>query len=287
MAGIKKQGILQYCADVSCAPTLRKRNLFEWLLKRPVGNRVQAHANAGDYDLKGMEIVALARYQTSNLGGKTIAKEFGVSRDVLRKMLADLGLTATPKPRRGGSGRPRDFNREYAVAWAKQLEREAKHAEASEFWGQHPDVVRAATRRKNQERYNANLEASRRASRETAARRYERLKHTPEWKMQQAARNTVSRIARMVGRRRKCRPRTVLLLGCSYDRARAHIESLFKPGMSWENHGVAWEIDHKKPISAFNLNALDEVKAAMHWTNLQPLWKAENREKSARWVEAL
>jgi hypothetical protein len=59
----------------------------------------------------------------------------------------------------------------------------------------------------------------------------------------------------------------------------AHIASQFRDGMTWENHGQ-WEIDHIKPVASFNLVEVDEQRKAFHFTNLQPLWKSENRRKA-------
>ena len=77
-------------------------------------------------------------------------------------------------------------------------------------------------------------------------------------------------------------------IGCTTEELRAHLERLFKPGMSWANYGqMGWHIDHKYPLSAFQFynsdgsENLDEFKRAMHYTNLQPLWWQENISKGA------
>lgn len=75
--------------------------------------------------------------------------------------------------------------------------------------------------------------------------------------------------------------KTIELLGCTIDVARKHIESQFKEGMSWENHGMGtWHIDHIKPIKVFDLTNPEIQKIAFHFTNLQPLFAKENLEKS-------
>jgi hypothetical protein len=69
------------------------------------------------------------------------------------------------------------------------------------------------------------------------------------------------------------------MLGCSYADARAWIESKFKRGMDWHNAGD-WEIDHVIPIAAFDLSNDAHVRRVNHYSNLQPLWREENRRKS-------
>ncbi|WP_217597848.1 hypothetical protein [Cohnella sp. GbtcB17] len=77
---------------------------------------------------------------------------------------------------------------------------------------------------------------------------------------------------------------TIELLGCSPEQARKHIENLFKFGMSWENYGD-WHIDHIRPCSSFDLTDPDQQKQCFHFTNLQPLWSAENLSKGSKWSE--
>lgn len=73
---------------------------------------------------------------------------------------------------------------------------------------------------------------------------------------------------------------TIALLGCTVPHLRAHLESLFKPGMTWENHGPVWHIDHIKPCAAFNLTDPEQQRICFHWTNLQPLFALDNLRKS-------
>ena len=73
-------------------------------------------------------------------------------------------------------------------------------------------------------------------------------------------------------------------LGCSIEEFKKYIESLWRPGMNWDNNShTGWHIDHIKPLSAFNLNDEEELKKACHYTNLQPLWYNENMSKSGKY----
>jgi hypothetical protein len=72
------------------------------------------------------------------------------------------------------------------------------------------------------------------------------------------------------------------LLGCTAEEAKKYLEKQFKDDMTWDNHGIVWEIDHVKPISSFDLSKEPEQKKAFHYTNMQPLYKLENRIKGSR-----
>lgn len=71
------------------------------------------------------------------------------------------------------------------------------------------------------------------------------------------------------------------LLGASADFVRGYIESQFTDGMTWDNYGYnGWHVDHIKPCSSFDLNDPVQQRECFHYTNLQPLWAADNFKKS-------
>lgn len=73
------------------------------------------------------------------------------------------------------------------------------------------------------------------------------------------------------------------LVGCDLHHVRVHLESQFKPGMTWENNSHAgWHIDHKKPCSSFRLSDVNEQKKCFHWSNLVPLWWHDNLTKHTK-----
>ena len=77
---------------------------------------------------------------------------------------------------------------------------------------------------------------------------------------------------------------TVEKLGYSLEDFKKHIESKFKDGMTWENHGL-WHIDHIKPVSKFKVLTYDDAKKINELKNLQPLWAKENLSKGDRYFE--
>lgn len=73
---------------------------------------------------------------------------------------------------------------------------------------------------------------------------------------------------------------TFSIIGCSQQQLRAHLESKFKPGMTWENYGKHWHIDHIIPL--ISARTPDEVKRLCRWENLQPLTVFENISKGSK-----
>ena len=62
-----------------------------------------------------------------------------------------------------------------------------------------------------------------------------------------------------------------------------HLESLFQPGMSWDNYGQ-WEVDHIKPDCSFNYASSEDTSFQECWAldNLQPLWARDNKIKNGK-----
>lgn len=75
--------------------------------------------------------------------------------------------------------------------------------------------------------------------------------------------------------------KTFDLVGCSIEFLCERLESKFKSGMTWENYGE-WHVDHIKPCASFDLTNEDEQRECFHYTNLQPLWGAENISKGCK-----
>ena len=73
---------------------------------------------------------------------------------------------------------------------------------------------------------------------------------------------------------------TLELLGCPVEYLKFYLETQFKNGMTWDNYGSEWHIDHIIPCSFFDLSDSTEQKIAYHYGNLQPLFAGDNLEKS-------
>lgn len=79
--------------------------------------------------------------------------------------------------------------------------------------------------------------------------------------------------------------RTEQYIGCTIKQLRTHLESQFKPGMTWDNYGQGkgnsvWHIDHIIACNNWDLSNPEHRRLCFHYTNLQPEWSADNIRKS-------
>jgi hypothetical protein len=72
---------------------------------------------------------------------------------------------------------------------------------------------------------------------------------------------------------------TIKLVDCNIDFLKEWLSYNFKDGMTLDNYGSHWHVDHVIPCSLFDLSNEDEVKNCFRWTNLQPLEASLNLSK--------
>lgn len=175
-----------------------------------------------------------------------------------------------------------EADREKVRKWRKDNREKvlALGREASRKWQrEHPELVRVqqkAYREKSPKKIRT--EASRLKIREYMAIR--RL--IPEVRLAHGYRETVRGALKrsIAGKAAK----TFHLVGCSSSELMAHLESQFKPGMTWENYGPVWHVDHIKPCAKFDLTDPEQQRICFCWENLQPLFAAENIAKGSKYV---
>jgi len=101
-----------------------------------------------------------------------------------------------------------------------------------------------------------------------------KLKTDPEFKLITILRRSINR---SIIRKKQ---QTKHYLGADITTVRKHIESLFKDGMTWDNHGL-WHLDHITPCKSFDLKKEEEILKCFNYKNFQPLWASENLRKSS------
>lgn len=135
--------------------------------------------------------------------------------------------------------------------------------------------------------YAENAESRRQSMREYYAQNKDKIleirRSSPNSRMSATLRSRINCALKRVKAGKQKPGSAVKDLGCSVGELMSHLESLFKPGMSWHNHGLkGWHIDHIIPLDNFDLTDPEQFKKACHYKNLQPLWAVENLSKGAR-----
>ena len=105
----------------------------------------------------------------------------------------------------------------------------------------------------------------------------ERRRNDPMLRLRDAIRGS---IRAYLGSKKTRRSATFEIVGCTPDFLRGHLEKQFKDGMTWENYGPYWHVDHRIPLASGN--SPEEIMGLSHWTNLQPLTAFENISKGAK-----
>ncbi len=122
-------------------------------------------------------------------------------------------------------------------------------------------------------------------------RENDRCRNDPQVHVRKCLRMRLGQALRKSGTQKTIR--TMDLIGTDIKALMNYIESLWQPGMSWDNYGSladgskptdqVWHIDHILPCASFNLLDPEEQKKCFHYTNLQPLWAKDNLNKGATW----
>lgn len=139
--------------------------------------------------------------------------------------------------------------------WAKENPEKVKEAQ-QKFYKNNPDKIRAWTRK-------------------TGAK----LRSTPAGKLRRAMGSCICLCLQGQKAGKYWEP----MVGYTIDDLRHHLESLFQPGMSWDNYGMGgWEMDHKTPVALFDFNNPEEIRKCWSLSNIQPLWGLENKKKGKK-----
>lgn len=156
---------------------------------------------------------------------------------------------------------------------AKHEESKIKDRDRKNRWSKNNrDKVNAAARI-----YNATKRTvSKEKSKEYKQREYVKLMSCPYKKAIHCYR---VRINDVLNGRKSFKTGDVILF--SREQFISHIESLFRDGMNWDNHGE-WHIDHIKPVASFDLTIKEQVVKCWSLSNLQPLWRQENLMKGTK-----
>jgi hypothetical protein len=125
-----------------------------------------------------------------------------------------------------------------------------------------------------------NVIAIRKWRREYTKRRF---KTDPAFKLSESLRTRLREaIKRQLLDNKKRGGSAVRDLGCTVAFLKKYIEKKFYGGMTWENWGKVWQLDHKKALFKFDLSKRSQLLKAVNYKNLQPLTIEDHKEKTAK-----
>lgn len=105
------------------------------------------------------------------------------------------------------------------------------------------------------------------------------------FRLSEVIRSNVSRVFKYIGTKKETKSYSIV----EYKpiELKEHLESKFKEGMTWDNYGTIWEIDHTIPVKWF-INNIDKFKDKNHvckeanaLNNLTPMFFNDNRTKGS------
>ena len=165
----------------------------------------------------------------------------------------------------------------------REIEREQDRARRKK----NPEAARARVRKWRERNHGAEVDYQKKkwiaTKDKQLARKRERYKTDPLFALKTTVRNRIGEVIRKGGFTK--RARAAVLLGCTWEELRTHIEKQFKKGMTWDNRGKLWHVDHIVPLAEAKTS--EDVSALCHFTNLRPLWGNENARKGARRVHLI
>jgi hypothetical protein len=164
-------------------------------------------------------------------------------------------------------------------------EKEIERVRNKKYREENPEKTKARRKKdylRNKDRYIAKakewVDNNKDKRRDIVNAYHERHKDEPEYKILQALR---TRLYNAVSLKKNIRSETTkVLLGCSVENLKKHLETQFTKGMTWENFGNdGWHIDHIIPCAFFDLTKPSHQKICFNYQNLQPLWAKDNLSK--------
>jgi len=111
----------------------------------------------------------------------------------------------------------------------------------------------------------------------------EKMKKDPIFKMERRLRCRIYHA--FISQDNSKKKRTLEYLGCSIKWFQEWIEFQLYDGMTLENYGEFWHIDHVKPCISFDLSKEEQIVECFNWKNLRPLTATKNLEKNCKLLE--
>ena len=210
----------------------------------------------------------LKMYNEDLIGSHSIAKEIGVSKPTILRILKENGVEMGPSGRRFIGGRKVSMKKYNSKPETK--ERKRKNYDK---WYENNKEHRKQYMKEYREK---NIEKIRKTKRD-----YERNRKAtdPLYKLISNFRTAIYQVLKESNVDKN--EHYFDILPYSQGELIQHLENQFTDDLTWDNYGE-WHVDHITPISSFNIREMGDEEFIKCWSleNLQPLWGDENIRKS-------
>jgi len=105
----------------------------------------------------------------------------------------------------------------------------------------------------------------------------QRRRNDDEFRLKENLKCSLRKILERTGSKKKSK--TFDIMGYDANKLKERLEFQFQEGMSWDNYGEIWEIDHIISIQHFLNKGETRPNIINALSNLRPLWVRENRNK--------
>ena len=133
-------------------------------------------------------------------------------------------------------------------------------------------MCKKCSSRQRKEYYQKNKEA---INKQTSNYKVQKMKRDPCFKLEVRLRNRISSALKSQSLPKNQRTRQYI--DCTSQFLQEWIEYQLYDGMTLDNYGKYWHIDHVTPCSSFDLSDPDQVNKCFNWRNLRP-YKAEKNK---------
>jgi len=150
------------------------------------------------------------------------------------------------------------------------------HLDNKEYFKEYNKQYHLDNKEKIKQHY---LDNKKKINQQSAYYAFKKRKTNPLFKLSINLRSRIKQAVKSKGWTKK--NKTADILGCDFETVKKHLENQFIDGMCWQNHGLyGWHIDHITPLAKAETE--EELYKLCHYTNLQPLWAADNLSKGAK-----
>lgn len=135
-------------------------------------------------------------------------------------------------------------------------------------------MCKSCSSEKRQEYYQNNRDA---VIKQTNQYKVEKMKTDPVFKLERRMRCRIYQA--LTNQEQNKTERTWEYLDCTSTFFKRWMEFQLYDGMTLENYGEIWHVDHVKPCARFDLSKEEEINECFSWKNLKPLRAEKNLKK--------